>query len=252
MKLLVVDNDRDLVVMLTSWLKTLGHEVLRAYTGERAKTLWLEHQPELVILDTALQDVDPLAMCREMQSKRDALLLITTDERDVRNEVRYLECGADDYIHKPFFPAQLLARIHAISRRSRTTVEHRPSSSVTVGPLSIDVKHNLVTLHGNTIHLTPTESRLLHLLAVNANDVCTAEQIVLHVWGYDGDGDASLIKAHIRHLRQKIEPHPARPKYITTVTGVGYSLVRHNVEECDRHDFKETREIKHALHVVSR
>ena len=252
MKLLVVDSDRDLVVMLTSWLKTLGHEVLRAYTGERAKTLWLEQQPELVILDTALEDVDPLAMCREMQSRRDALLLITTDERDVRNEVRYLECGADDYMHKPFFPAQLLAHIHAISRRSRTTLERRPSSSVTVGPLSIDVKHNLATIHGNAVHLTPTESRLLHLLAVNANDVCTAEQIVLHVWGYDGDGDAGLIKAHIRHLRQKVEPNPSRPKYITTVAGVGYSLVRHNTEECELKDIRETREVKTALHIISR
>lgn len=246
MKLLVVDSDHDLVVMLTSWLKTLGHEVLRAYTGERAKILWLEQQPEIVILDAALKDVDSLAFCREMQRRHDTLLLITASKRDVVDEVRYLECGADDYIHKPFFPSLLLARIYAISRRSRSTVERRPPSTITVGPLSVDSMHSQVTIHGNIIHLTPTESKMLHLLANNANDVCTAEQIVLHVWGYEGDGDASLIKAHIRHIRQKIEPDPSRPRYITTVAGVGYSLVRRNVEEF------ETREASHSLRVVSR
>ena len=246
MKLLVVDSDRDLMAMLTSWLKTLGYEVLRAYSGERAKALWLEQQPEFVIVDTDVKDVDVLSMCREMQSKHDALLLITTDKRDVNEEVRYLEAGADDYLHKPFFPSQLLARIRAVSRRSRTTVERRPSSVIAVGPIIVDAMHNQVTVHGEIIHLTPTESKLLHLLAINADDVCMAEQIVLHVWGYAGVGDASLIKSHIRHMRQKIEPDPAHPYYITTVTGVGYSLVRRNVEEY------EIKEVGRALHVVSR
>ncbi len=234
------------MMMLTSWLKTLGYEVLRAYSGERAKALWLEQQPEFVILDTALKDVDVLSMCREMQSKHDALLLITTDERDVNEEVRYLEAGADDYLHKPFFPSQLLARIHAVSRRSRTTVARRPSSVIAVGPIIVDSRHNQVTLHGKCIHLTPTESKLLHLLAMNADDVCLAEQIVLHVWGYAGDGDASLIKSHIRHVREKIEPDPSHPYYITTVAGAGYSLIRRNVEECG------IREVGRSLRVVSR
>ena len=245
MKLLVVDNDHDLVVMLTSWLKTLGHEVWRAYTGERAKVLWLEQRPEIVILDAALKDIDSLTMCREMQRQHDAHVLITASKRDVSEEVRYLEHGADDYLHKPFFPSLLLARIHAISRRARSTVERRPASLVTVGPISVDSMHNQVTIHGNVIHLTPTESKMLHLLAINANDVCTAEQIVLHVWGYEGDGDATLIKAHIRHLRQKIEPHPSRPYYITTVAGVGYSLVRRNVEEL------EIKEVSRSLRIVA-
>jgi len=85
--------------------------------------------------------------------------------------------------------------------------------------------HNEVSVQGETFRLTPTESKLLHLLAVNVNDVCTASQIVTHVWGYNGDGDASLIKAHIRHLRQKIEPEPGHPRYLCTVPGVGYTLL---------------------------
>lgn len=231
MKILVIDSDRDLVEMLTSWLKTLGHEVYRAYAADRAKLEWLEHQPDLVILDTALKGTDMLALCSELRMQHDALTLVVTDGRDVQDEVHCLESGADDYLRKPFFPSQLLARIHAVSRRSRGSIQHRPSSLVTVGPISLDSLHNEVTVNGKTLRLTPTESKMLHLLAVNANDVCTANQIVTHVWGYDGDGDSCLIKAHIRHLRQKIEPSPSHPYYILTVPGVGYTLIRRSTDE---------------------
>src|SRR6266478_1787868 len=192
MKLLIVDVDRDLVEMLTSWLKTLGYEVCRAYTGERAKIEWEEQQPDLVLMDTALKDVDALAMCRDMRHKHDALVLVITDGKDVQDEVRCLESGADDYLRKPFFPVQLLARIRAISRRTRSTLAQRPSSILTVGPIRVDSLHNEVSIHGKIIRLTPTEGKLLHLLASNANHVCAAEQIVTYVWGYSGDGGTSL------------------------------------------------------------
>ncbi|MBV9230666.1 MAG: response regulator transcription factor [Chloroflexi bacterium] len=244
MKLLVIDSDRDLVEMLTSWLKTLGYEVHRAYNAERAKIEWIEQRPDLVILDTALQDVDILAMCRDLREIHDALVLVVTDGKDVQDEVRCLESGADDYLRKPFFPSQLLARIRAVSRRARSTLERRPSSVVTVGPIRVDSLHNEVTIDGKTVRLTPTESKLLHLLAINANDVCTAGQIVTHVWGYDGEGDAGLIKAHIRHLRQKIEPDPSDPRYILTVPGVGYTMIRRPAEE-------DTGEPARSLRIVS-
>lgn len=245
MRLLVIDSDRDLVEMLTSWLKTLGYEVHRAYDAERAKTEWLEQKPDLVIMDTALKDADMLAVCRDLRDKHDALVLVVTDGKDVQDEVRCLESGADDYLRKPFFPSQLLARIRAVSRRARSTVERRPSSVVTVGPICVDTLHNEATVNGKTVRLTPTESKLLHLLAVNANDVCTASQIVTHVWGYDGDGDAGLIKAHIRHLRQKVEPDPSDPLYILTVPGVGYTLIRRSSEE------QSGKESARSLRVVS-
>jgi DNA-binding response OmpR family regulator len=245
MKLLVVDSDRDLVEMLTSWLKTLGYEVYRAYTADKARSEWIEQRPDIVIMDTALKDVDMLTLCRELRNKHDALVLVVTDEKDVRDEVRCLESGADDYLRKPFFPSQLLARIRAVSRRARSTLERRPSSIVTVGPICIDSLHNEVTIYGKTMRLTPTESKLLHLLAISANDVCTANQIVTHVWGYDGEGDAGLIKAHIRHLRQKVEPDPSDPHYILTVPGVGYTLIRRPVEEVD------TQEVPRPLRIVS-
>src|SRR5258708_4913446 len=228
MKLLIVDRDHNLVEMVTSWLKTRGYEVSHAFTGERACLEWQQQQPDLVIIDPTLKDMDGLAVCREMRSKHDALVLVIAESKDVQDEVRCLEAGADDYVRKPFFPAQLLAHLQAVSRRGRSSLEMRPSSIVTVGPLQIDSLHKEVLVDGRKKYLTPVESKLLHLLAVNANSVCTANQIVLYVWGFGDDGDASLIKAHIRHLRQKIERDPSHPMYIQTVSGIGYTFTCHH------------------------
>jgi DNA-binding response OmpR family regulator len=247
MKLLIIDTDRDLVEMLTSWLKTLGYEVYRAYSGERAKIEWEEQEPDLVLLDTALKDVDALSMCRDMRHKHDALVLVITDGKDVQDEVHCLESGADDYLRKPFFPSQLLARMHALSRRGRSTLAQRPSSIIIVDPIRVDSLHNEVSINGKTARLTPTESKLLHLLAVNANNVCTANQIVSHIWGFGNDGDTGLIKAHIRHIRQKIEPDPGKPHYILTVPGVGYTLIRHSSEEAKF----SAKELTRTLQAVS-
>lgn len=247
MKLLLVDTDRDLVEMLTSWLKTLGYEVYRAYTAERARLEWEQQQPDLVIIDPTLTDMDGLALCREMRFRHDALVMVIMDGKDVQDEIRCLESGADDYLRKPFFPTQFLARMRAISRRGRSTLTQRPSSIVTVGPLRVDSLHNEVTVDGKTARLTPTESKLLHLLAVNANNVCTANQIVAHIWGFGHDGDACLIKAHIRHLRQKIERDPSHPTFILTAAGVGYTLMRHHEKE----DQYSAKELVRTLRVAS-
>ncbi len=204
MKLLIVDTDRDQVEMLTSWLKTLGYEVYRAYTGERARQEWQEQQPDLVVIDPTLHDTDGLLLCREMRAKHDALVMVMMDGREVQDEIRCLDAGADDYLQKPFFPAQFLAHLRAVSRRGRATLVQRPSAIVTIGAMRVDSLHNEVTVEGKVVRLTPTESKLLHLLAVNADNVCTSSQIVTHIWGFGNDGDAGLIKAHIRHLRQKI------------------------------------------------
>lgn len=227
MKLLIVDTDRDLVEMLTSWLKTLGYEVYRSYTGQRACQEWEEQQPDMVVIDPNLKDMDGLALCQEMRARYDALVLVMMSGNDVQDEIRCLKSEADDYLRKPFLPAQFLAHMSALSRRGRSTLMQRPSSVVTVGSICIDSLHNEAKIDNKTVRLTPTESKLLHLLATNANSVCTANQIVAHIWGFGNDGDASLIKAHIRHLRQKIEDDPSNPAYILTVPSVGYLLTRH-------------------------
>jgi DNA-binding response OmpR family regulator len=233
MKILIIDHDRDVVEMLSGWLKTLGYDVHRAYSGERARREWVEHQPDLIILDTALTDTDALELCRDMQTKHDAFVLVINDRKDVQDEVRCPETCADDYLRKPFFPRQLLARIQAVSRRCRSTLSQRPPSRITVGTICVDSLQNEVQMDGKVTRLTPTESKLLHLLAVNSDNVCTTTQIVSHIWGFGNDGDASLIKAHIRHLRQKIEPDPGTPRYLLTIPGVGYTLVHRSNKEDD-------------------
>lgn len=230
MKLLVVDSDRDMVEMLTGWLRTRGYEVRYAFNAERARAEWLQHQPDLVIINAELNDGDALAICRELRARHDALVLALAHDGDVRFEVQCLESGADDYLRLPFFPLQLLAHIHALSRRVRSTLERRPSSVLTVGPLHIDTMRNEVKVQGRTARLTPTESKVLHILAANAGDVCTLEQIVTYVWGYGNEGDTYLIKAHIRHLREKIEVDAGNPRFIQTVPGVGYTLRPHTQE----------------------
>jgi DNA-binding response OmpR family regulator len=227
MKLLIVDRDRDQVEMLMSWLKTLGHEVHRAYTADQARTEWEKYEPDLVIVDTALDQIDGLVMCREMLEKHDALILVLTYGGDVYDEIRCLQGGADGYLRKPFVPSQLLAHIQAISRRARSTLRQQPSSIISVGPIRVDVQHNEATVFDQTVHLTRTESKLLHLLAANVNTICSYEQIISYVWGLGYEGDTGLIKAHIRHLRLKVEPDPTRPCYIVTAPGVGYTLKRY-------------------------
>lgn len=228
MKLLVADSDVDMVEMLTSWLRTRGYEVKYALSAERIRFTWIEQQPDLVIVDMGLSCIDALGLCRELRGAHDALVLAVAvaSRTDAESQVRCLESGADAYLVKPFLPAQLLAHIHALSRRVRSTLLRHPSSLLTVGPIRVDTLRNEVSAHGKVLRLTPTESKLLHLLAVNANDVCTHDQIVAHVWGYGDEADTTLIKAHIRHLREKIELDPSKPCYIVTVAGSGYMLIR--------------------------
>jgi DNA-binding response OmpR family regulator len=227
MKLLVVDNDRDMVEMVTGWLRSRGYEVHYAFTNQRARQVWLDKRPDVVIIDPENNDNDPLGMCRELRDSHDALVLVVTRARGEDAESVYLENGADSFLAKPFLPRQMLAHLRALSRRVRSMLVRNPSTIITVGPLRVDTVRHEVTVNGKNVRLTPTESRLLHLLAANSNDICTLQQIVTHVWGFGEAGDTYLVKAHIRHLREKIEPVPSKPSFIVTTPGVGYMLKRH-------------------------
>jgi DNA-binding response OmpR family regulator len=224
LNILVVDSDRDMVEMLTSWLRTRGYTVHFSFSADKARSVWLERKPDLVIVEVKLAGVDVMAICRELRTQHDALVLAVTDEPSAMIETHCLESGADAFLPKPFPPKLLLAHIHALSRRVRSTLQRQPSSLFTIGPIRFDASRNEVHVNGKLAHLTPTESRILQILAVNVGDVCTQNQIVSHAWGYGDDGDTYLIKAHIRHLREKLEPSPSKPRYIRTVPGVGYML----------------------------
>ncbi|MBX5456206.1 MAG: response regulator transcription factor [Thermogemmatispora sp.] len=224
MKILVADDDRDMVDILSYWLKGHGYEVVRAFDGEQAIKRWRETLPDLVILDVEMPKIDGFEVCRQMRNETNSMVLILTAHDQEEDEIRGLELGADDYLRKPFSPRQLLARIKAILRRSSNVRGSASSSTITVGPFSLDAMRHEVVRDGVKIRLTPTESRLLHLLMTHTGQVLTTDMIIERVWGYDEAGDSGLVKTHIRHLRQKIEPNANQPRYITTVPGVGYTF----------------------------
>ncbi len=224
MKIMVADDDRDMVDILSYWLKGHGYEVVRAFDGEQAIKRWRETLPDLVILDVEMPKIDGFEVCRQMRSETNSMVLILTAHDQEEDEIRGLELGADDYLRKPFSPRQLLARIKAILRRSSSVRGSANASTISVGPFSLDAMRHEVVRDGVKVRLTPTESRLLHLLMTHAGQVLTIDMIIERVWGYDEPGDSGLVKTHIRHLRQKIEPDSNNPRYITTVPGVGYTF----------------------------
>src|ERR1700730_15025208 len=221
---MVADDDRDMVDMLSYWLKGHGYDVIRAFDGEQAIKRWRETLPDLVILDIQTPQLDGFEVCRQMRTETNSMVLILSAHDREDDEVRGLEMGADDYLRNPFAPRQLLARIKAIMRRSSNIGSGTASSSITVGSVTVDAMRHEVTREGTKGRLKPTASRLLHLLISHTGQVLTTDVIIERVWGYDESGDSGLIKTHIRHLRQKVEPDPNSPQYIMTVPGVGYTF----------------------------
>jgi DNA-binding response OmpR family regulator len=224
-KVLVADSDTDQVTMEVAWLRTQGYDVKHALSPERFRSLWVEHCPDLAMVEPRIAGVDTLALCRELRLTHDALVLATVTEQDPDVHIRCLMSGADAYVVKPFLPAMLLAHIQALSRRVRNSLVGHPPSIVNVGAIRVDALRHQVSVRGKLKRLTPIESKILYLLAVNANNVCTLPQVVEQVWGYGDKSDTLLIRVHIRHLREKIEDDPSNPRHIVTIAGSGYMLV---------------------------
>lgn len=225
LKILVADDDRDLVDLLTYWLQSHGYDMLRAFDGEQAIAIWRSGKPDLVILDVEMSRVNGYEVCRTMAGESTAQVLFLTAHDSEANEVRALDLGADDFMRKPFSPRLLLARIRALGRRAVAAPHIGGTTLVSVGPIALDSMRHEARCNGSTVWLTPIESRLLHLLLTNVGQVLTTSLIVDRVWGYDDAGDSGLVKTHIRHLRQKIEPDPNVPRYIVTVPGAGYTFI---------------------------
>jgi DNA-binding response OmpR family regulator len=225
MRILIADGDRDLIDLLTYWLRGHGHEVVRAFDGEQALTRWRESRPDLVIMDAELPKLDGFDVCRKMVTESTALVLFLSSRTAEVDEVRALELGADDFLRKPFSPRLLRARIDALVRRASHAAYAGDTALLSAGPICLDSARHEATREGAKVRLTPTESRLLHLLLTHSGQVLPTDMIVERVWGYEDAGDTGLVKTHIRHLRQKIEPEPNTPQYIVTVPGVGYTFI---------------------------
>jgi DNA-binding response OmpR family regulator len=223
MKIMVADHDRDMVDLLSFWLKGQGYDVVRAFDGKQAIKRWHQAWPDLVLLDLHLPKRDGFEVCQQMRSERAVALILTGSDCE-EDEVRGLEMGADDYLRKPFSPRQLHAHITAVLRRSSNSHTDPGSPVITVGPIMLDSLRHEVLRDERKVKVTPTESRLLHLLITHTGQVLTTSIISSRMWGDDEVGKSGLIKTHIRHLRQKVERDAHSPRYILTVPGRGYTF----------------------------
>ncbi len=221
MKILVVDDDLELLGLIGFALRQAGYLAITAAQGGEALELFEREQPDLVILDVNLPVLNGFEVCRRIRAEATTPIMMLTARSSEEDQVQGLDGGADDYLTKPFSPRTLLARVRALLRRAEID---RPAP-LTAGDLTLDVEIQAVGVRGAPpIRLTSLEFRLLQYLLANAGHTIPAERLTIHVWGYRGVGDKQLLKQLVHRLRQKIERNPAEPQYIVTVAGVGYLL----------------------------
>ena len=226
-RLLLVEDDRDIARVVELHTADLGYEVVWTPSGEEGLELALSGRFALVVLDLMLPDLDGLELCRTLRLRRpEVLVLMLTARSSELDRVVGLELGADDYLGKPFGVRELQARIRALLRRQRDALQaEREPESVRAGELEIDVRAREVRLAAEPVHLTAREFDLLLQFARNPGRVYSRTQLLDLVWGQGFDGFEHTVNSHINRLRGKIEPDPARPRYIHTVWGVGYKFV---------------------------
>jgi len=219
MRILAVDDDPEILDMLSRGLKFEGYEVEVAADGEKALARFRENAPDLVLLDVMMPGMDGLEVCREMRKLRDTPVLMLTAKDAVMDKVAGLDSGADDYVVKPFVFDELLARIRAHLRRTIPgEVQLLQFSDLTLNSATHEIRRN-----GQLVELTSKEFELLLLFMQHPRQVLTREMIYDKVWGYDFGGESNIIEVYVRYLRSKLEAQ-GRTKLIHTVRGVGYAL----------------------------
>jgi DNA-binding response OmpR family regulator len=225
-KALVVDDDRVLADLVAFTLRREGFQTIQAHDGATALRRWSEEQPDIIILDInlprAVPNLDGFAVCRRIREVDEVtpiiLLTARTEEEDI---LQGLKLGADDYVLKPFSPRQLVARVHALLRR---TGRGQALAARQAGDLTLDPARREARIGGGPpVSLTPLENRLLEVLLLNAGHILTSEDLINHVWGAEG-GDRDMLRQLVRRLRAKIEADPSQPRYIETVPGLGYGF----------------------------
>ena len=217
-RVLVVDDEPHIRTVLRGYLQADGFEVTEAADGEAAMVQMRDHPPDLVLLDVMLPGLDGVSVCRAIRESSVVPVVMLTARTDAVDVVLGLEAGADDYVTKPFEPSVLAARLRAVLRRVTRAAPQQP---LRFGDLEIDPLGMVVTRGGEELSLTPTEYRLLLMLAENAGVVLGRERLLEEVWGYVWAGDTRLVDMHVRRLRGKVG-HDA----IETVRGAGYKMVR--------------------------
>jgi len=223
-KILVVDDEPQIRRMLRTTLTASGYQVADARSGEDALERFRELLPDLVIMDLNMPGIGGLQTCRELRATSDVPIIILTVRNAESDKVEALDAGADDYICKPFGMNELLARIRASLRRAPTSPEGGPHLFVSED-LEIDFENRKVRARGGNVHLTPKEFDVLRYLVSQGGKPVPHRQLLQAVWGPDYGNESDYLRVFINHLRKKIEPNPAKPRYILTEPWVGYRFV---------------------------
>jgi two-component system alkaline phosphatase synthesis response regulator PhoP len=227
-RILVVDDDKEIVRLVRAYLEQAGFQVLIAYDGETALHVLRRDRPDLVVLDLMLPDRDGWDITRLVRADgvlaSTPIVMLTARVED-SDKIIGLELGADDYITKPFNPREVVARVRSVLRRSQSDATQSQPRVLQLGGLLMDLDRHEVMLDGRPIELTPTEFELLRTLMENAGYAFTRMELIEQGLGYEYEGMERTLDSHIKNLRKKIEPDPKRPTYIQTVYGVGYRLV---------------------------
>ena len=226
LRILIVDDDKQIVRLLRSYIEQSGYETLTAYDGNEALHMIRAHHPDLVVLDLMLPGLDGWEITRIIRSDaqlREMPIIMLTARVEDTDRIVGLELGADDYISKPFNPREVVARIRAVLRRVQGKTEL--PRVLTVGDLRMEVEQHVFTFRGEVIDLTPTEFSLLQLFMQSPGRAFTRPELIEKSLGYTYEGMERTVDSHIKNLRKKIPVEPGQPGYIETVYGVGYRLV---------------------------
>ena len=223
-KILVVDDDPNVVKLVQLYLERDGHEVLTANDGVTGLELAREEQPSLIVLDLMLPRMDGMEVCRTLRAESAVPIVMLTAMVEEDDRLAGLDLGADDYVTKPFSPRELAARVRAVLRRTARDQDNIGPGLLESGPFAVDLRQRTVSVDGTAIALTPTEFRLLSLLVREPGRTFTREQIIDRVFGYDFDGFDRTVDAHMSSLRRKVDAVPGTAKRIQTVYGSGYRL----------------------------
>jgi len=223
-KILVIDDEEPTVQLIAMLLERRGFEVIKAYRAEEGLRKAYRHQPELVLLDIMMPDMDGWDVCKRLREMSDVPIIFLTARSDVKDVVKGLEMGADDYVVKPYDNDELVARVRAHLRRSP-----RPNMSEELafnnGDFRINFMNREVWVNNELKHLTPKEFNLLAILVRNAGRVVTRTELVTQAWGEEYGDAIDSLKLYVHYLRQKLELNAQQPEYILTSRGVGYRFV---------------------------
>jgi two-component system KDP operon response regulator KdpE len=221
---LVIEDEPEIRKFLRASLAAHGYRLNEAETGKRGLLLAAQQPPELVILDLGLPDMDGLQVTRELRTWTSIPILVLSAREQEGDKVAALDAGADDYLTKPFSVAELAARLRVALRHAARLRSGSTESVFTVGDLKIDLGKRIVTRKGETVHLTPTEYRLLTTLVQHAGKVLTHQMLLKEVWGPADTNEVQYLRVYMAQLRQKLEEDSTQPRYLTTEPGVGYRL----------------------------